>query len=370
MLLFLASCASDFLKYEKSEELKDIKEFEHQVKIEAPELPTENDKNQVASSVPSPVAPNHETSVVKPTVSTVVETKLKTTPQKKNKKEVIKKSDIKENPVASSHHEPELEGQSGFLLRRPMKDPFRVGEKIVHEVSYFSTTAGTLTMSVKPFAQVNDRRSYHFNIAIKTTSLFDMFHSVDDYVSTLVDFETFIPSVFTLHVKETNQLKEARFFYDQNKKQANYWEKKFTKENGSEEKKLQWEAADYSQNVFSAIYYMRVFQWEVGKENAFRVTDAEENLVFRGKGIRKEKLSTDIGDFNTIVIKPEIELRGKFKPVGDIYIWLSDDDRKYILRIESKIKIGTLVSEVVQLEPGLPDQGQAPATSSQQDPKN
>jgi hypothetical protein len=97
-----------------------------------------------------------------------------------------------------------------------------------------------------------------------------------------------------------------------------------------------------------------VFQWEVGKENAFHVADDEKNLIFRAKAVRKEHISTDAGEFDAIVIRPEIELKGKFNPVGDNYIWLSDDDRKYILRIESKIKIGTLVSEVTEIHPGAP----------------
>ena len=83
-----------------------------------------------------------------------------------------------------------------------------------------------------------------------------------------------------------------------------------------------------------------------------RVADAGENIVFRGKAIRKEKIETEVGDFDAIVIKPEITVKGIFKPIGDIYFWLSDDDRKFILRIESSIKIGTIVSEVVKLKPG------------------
>jgi hypothetical protein len=70
--------------------------------------------------------------------------------------------------------------------------------------------------------------------------------------------------------------------------------------------------------------------------------------------MRREKLSTAVGEFDTIVIRPEFELKGKFNPTGENYIWLSDDDRKLILRIESKIKIGTLVSEVIEIQPGRP----------------
>jgi hypothetical protein len=97
---------------------------------------------------------------------------------------------------------------------------------------------------------------------------------------------------------------------------------------------------------------MRVFQWDVGKEISFRVSDDKQNLVFKGKCLRREKLKTDLGEFSALVIKPEFTLQGKFKPVGENLIWISDDDRKFILRIESSIKIGTLVSEIVSLEPG------------------
>ncbi len=95
---------------------------------------------------------------------------------------------------------------------------------------------------------------------------------------------------------------------------------------------------------------MRVFSYEVGKEYKFYVSDDEKNLMFKGKALRKEKIETDAGEFNTIVVKPEFEVDGVFKPVGDIFFWLTDDDRKFIVKIESEIKIGTLVMEATKIE--------------------
>ena len=121
-----------------------------------------------------------------------------------------------------------------------------------------------------------------------------------------------------------------------------------------EEKKLNWEISPYSQNVFSIIYYLRVFKWEVGKTNSSHVAHDDENLVFKATAIRKEKVKTDIGEFDALVIRPEIELKGFFRSIGENLIWISDDDRRLVLRIESKIKIGSLVSEVVEVMPGVP----------------
>ncbi len=264
-----------------------------------------------------------------------------------------KKSADKSSEVTVLKHEPaDVEDQVGFQGRRPLKDPFRVGEEVVHEVHYFKVSAGELALKVEPFVEVNGRKSYSMVTSIKSKGMFSNFYSADDKSVTFLDYELLIPRVFTLHVKESGQPREARSFFDFDKMKATYWEKKVTKKNGVEEKKQEWDIQTYSQNVFSAAFYMRVFQWDVGKEYAFRVADDGENLIFRGKALRKEKISTDAGDFNAIVIQPQIEAKGVFKPVGDIYFWLSDDDRKYILRIESSIKIGTLVSEVIKINPG------------------
>lgn len=333
--LLLSSCASKIFKYDKADQLSKNEEFEKQVQIVVVEPPP---------APPTPLAPA-VTEAVSPTPTT-------TTVPTKGKNKKAKLNDKKSK--AEARRQPDLESDVGFQGRRPLVDPFRVGEKILHEVSYFGVEAGSLELEVKPFVEVNGRKSYNFQTAIKTTSLFASFYAVDDYVETQVDFESLIPSAFSLHVKESAQLREARSYFDHDKKVAKFWEKKVTEKSGEEFKKLEWDLAPYSQNVFSAVFYMRMFHWDVGVENAYRVADNGENFVFRGKAIRREEIKTDAGKFKAIVIKPEVILKNTFNPTGDTYIWISDDDRKYILRIESKIKIGTLVSEITELNPGQP----------------
>lgn len=346
----MVGCASKF-KYERADELKKIEEFDKKVQIslgeETPDAPadasaTEKNEKSEPSKVAPPPAPTP-----KPTPPPAPKKSKK--PPKKNAKAVEPAA-----PAAPARRQPPLEDDGGFGGRRPLKDPFRVGEKVVHDVTYYGVSAGTLIMEVKPFAQVNGRKSYNFKFTINTSSLFAKFYFVDDYVNTLVDYETLVPSVYTLHVKESKQLRETRMLFEREggKHYANFWEKKVTDRDGEEEKKTRWEIDEYSQNVFSAIMYLRNFEWKDGVGYAFSVADSEENNVFRGKVVRREKLKTEAGTFDAIVIKPEVELKGKLKPTGENLVWLSDDDRKLILRIESNIKIGTLVSEIIKLDRG------------------
>ncbi len=328
VILTALGCSAKFLRHEKEEQLKHIDEFDNKVKIVIP------DENPVNATATSPVAQDQA----------VPE------PKKVTKKDRVKTKTSK--AVKPQRRQPDLESDLGFDGRRPLKDPFRVGEKVVHAVDYYKVSAGTMTLEVKPLATVNEKKSYHFEMTAKTSDWYSGIYKVEDRAKILMDHETLVPSVYTLHVKETSQLKEARMLFDGNK--ATYWEKKVTDKSGVEEKKQAWDLEEYTQSLYSAVFYMRFFTWEVGKEIAFRVADDNDNMIFKAQAIRKEKLKTKAGEFDAIVVKPQVELKGKFKQAGDIFIWLSDDDRKYILRIEARIKIGALVSEVTELYPGNP----------------
>lgn len=345
-LLFLASCSTSVLKYEKVEELKQNQEFEQAVQI----VP----QNEVSVPVATPI-PTPPTTPPSPVINKVTSLKVapKKGPLKKMKAPVIEVAAPTPAPTPTLR-QPEIEDRGGFEgdSRRPLNDPFRVGEEVVHDVHYFKVSAGALRFKVEPFSMVNNRKSYTFAMEIKTGALFSSFYSVDDRVETFVDYMDLVPRVFQLHVKESGQLREAKMLFNTDKNMATFWEKKVTRDHGEEIKKQEWEILPFTQNVYSAIFYMRNFQWDIGKEYAFRVANDKDNLIFSGKAIRREILDTKIGPMKAIVVQPNIVLKGKFTPIGDNFIWLSDDDRKYILRIESKIKIGTLISEVVSINPG------------------
>lgn len=264
-------------------------------------------------------------------------------------KGVVETAEISSN-AKDLKHLPEIEDSEGFAnSRRPIIDPFRVGEKVIHTVTYFGTPAGYITLSVGPFLEVNGRKSYNFITEIKSSRLFSNFYSVEDKVEAYVDYVDLVPHVFKLQIKETAQVKKAESFFDHKKLKANYWENKFTEKNGHEEKKQEWDILPYSQNAFSAIFYMRLFKWNVGQEYSFRVSDDEKNIIFKAKALEKVLLKTDAGEFNAIKIKADVVSRGALSQTGDLFFWLSDDEHRYVLRIEAKIKIGTLVSEVTEI---------------------
>lgn len=355
-VLILSSCSS-LLKYKKAKDDFKNAEFEKKVVI----VETEEQK---------PVAPEildavvSQTQIVSGTTLALVKPELevkKTTivPAVKNikvkKLKEVKLKDNSQNQVVSLKRQPEIEDSVGFNnLRRPVVDPFRVGETVIHDVSYLGATAGTIKFKINPYAVVNGRKSYNFNIYLKSNSFFSRVFAVDDHVQTFVDYEKLVPHVFKLDIRDSGQVKEAQSYFDNETLKADYWEHRYTEKNGHEEKKLSWSILPYSQNPFSAIFYMRIFNYVIGKDYVFRVADDEKNVTFKARVVEKLTLKTEAGEFKATKLKAEVHSRGNLAKASDFYIWVSDDDRKYILRIEVKLPFGSVVSEVTEIIEGKP----------------
>lgn len=328
-LLLLAGCSSKYLKYEKEKQLIKNEEFERKVEIISADSTV---SSAAVETVKSPPAEKYKA--------------VKVAKVNATKKIVALKKPLK--------RQPDVEDRVGFLEgeRRPIKDPFVVGEKVIHEMSYFAAKAGLLTMEIKPMAQVNQRLSYHFFVGLKSSGLFSNFYSVDDNVNTFLDYEELVPHALKISIKESGKLAQSQSYFDFQTNKASFWEKKYTEKSGEEERKFSWDILPYSQNAFSGLYYMRIFDWQVGKEIAFQVAEDKKNVIFKGKAIAEETLDTEAGKFKTFKIKASILSRGALTQTGDVFLWITNDDRKYIVRIEAKIKIGTIVSEVIEIKQG------------------
>ncbi len=268
------------------------------------------------------------------------------------KKSVFGKSLATPNTEKSLFGErlPDLEDAEGFSGRRPLVDPFRVGEIVTLNVNYFNMVAGDVNFEVKPFVTVNGKKSYHFAITAKTNKFFNVFYALENQAETFVDFENLTPHTVSIDAKESARLKEVRTFFDHSTNTATQWEKTVKKDQPEKKKKRVWTLESYTQNVISAIFYVRNFTLTPGKKLAFRVADDGKNYVFKGEVLRREVLKTDAGSLNTVVMKINFELEDQLKPSGENILWFTDDDRKLMVRVESKVKIGTIVAKLKNIQ--------------------
>jgi hypothetical protein len=315
-----------------------ISEYEEKVKVKPLEetSSSENKQNGEEKTTKQP----------KLGLEPVVKLEVKGKHKKKMSEEVQEPSTTKRLP--------EIEDSEGMNGRRPIVDPFHVGEKVTLMMTYFGVSAGDATLEVRPFAQVNGRKAYHFFSQMQSSSVFSMFYKLDDHCESFLDYEELVPLNYTLSATETKQLMEIRQFFDWKNKKADLWQRRVTKESGAEEKKKSWDLLPFSQNIYTALQYVRIFQLKDGKTYSYHVSDDGRQWDVKATVLRREILKTDLGNFKTIVVQPEVSTEGILKPMGEVYFWLTDDDRKFFVKFESKIKIGKIIGYLKGLEKGTP----------------
>lgn len=336
--LLASSCATLFNDYD--EKLLENKEFSDSLKVEEIPPPETAKADEVKATPES----NPE--------------EIKKVAKAKSGKSSAAKTPVKAAPLVPPEkaakllqHQPDMEDGEGFNGRRPKVDPFVENEELIYAVSYFAVEGGRFTMRSHPFVEVNGRKSYRFTFHARSSSTFSLFYAVDDMAEFFMDYEDLVPYSYTIKAKESKQVRDVKSFYNWKTLQAKTWDKKIKKGKGPEEKIYEWQILPYSQNVFSAVYYMRTFQYSVGKEISMRVGHEGKNIIMKAKILREEKLSTAVGTLDTFVIKPEFEIDGVFKPVGDVFMWITNDSHHRIARIESKIKIGKVVVNLQKISP-------------------
>ena len=60
----------------------------------------------------------------------------------------------------------------------------------------------------------------------------------------------------------------------------------------------------------------------------------------------RQELEVEAGTFNTVVVEPLVKEGGLFKSEGRIVIWLTDDELKIPIRVNTKVVIGSIDTEL------------------------
>lgn len=267
-------------------------------------------------------------------------------------KELKKKKKHKHKQEVASSPAPASVEPFVYPSRRPAKDPIWIGEKLTYEVTYLGIPAGTFTLEALPYKSVGDRKVYHIIAKARNSAVFGLMYKLEDYVETFIDYDGFFSHRFHLHQDETKQVRDSLELYDSEKKQSYWWNRWDRKERGYSENKDFYPMEPFPQDTLSSLYYLRVVPLPPGGQVSFPVMSEGKPLTAYITVVGREELDTAAGVLKTVKVKPEAATRGVLERKGDSYMWLTDDDRRFLVKIEAKVKIGYVVAELKKIELG------------------
>jgi hypothetical protein len=217
---------------------------------------------------------------------------------------------------------------------------FRVPERLTYDLTWTGIKAGTATLEI-----IQNSDTMQIVSTAKSADWMSFFYTVDDRVESVL-LSPQPPSLlgqpqsYRMKIREGRHRRNKEVVFDPGRHSALYIDHL-----GGEKKSI-----PLNDNVFdplSSFYYVRTIKLEVGKPVFVDILDNKKLWNVEILVLRKEKVRTKLGLFDTVVIKPLMKSEGIFSRKGDMLIWLTDDERRLPVLMRTKVVVGSVTATLV-----------------------
>ena len=244
----------------------------------------------------------------------------------------------------------------------PPGETLVVGERLIYHIHYSGVPAGRAVIELAEVVPFGRRKVYKMTARATASRLFSVFYPVRDLVVTYVDTETLLPLWYEKHLREgRDYTNDEVTLFDRKAGLARNWNLSGA-EAGAwpklEAGPAAWDTPGGSevaipegvQDALSSFYHLRGLELVKGQTIVVPVNADEKNYSVEIKVLGKEKLAIKGRAVATVKVHPvlrQVKLGGILKEKGDIFIWLSDDERRVPVRIQGRVVVGAITLSLV-----------------------
>lgn len=229
-----------------------------------------------------------------------------------------------------------------------VNDVFKADEKISYEIYYnwgvIWVGAGEANFTTQLIYQ-NKKPYYKFEGVGYTYPKYDWFYKVRDRFETITDTSNLKPLRFIRDTKEGGTLNYSDNIFNFSRGKAY----SFTRLKNKTTKADSVAITACSFDVLSMIYYARNIDFDSYKpKSKIPISLYLDNAVYPLyiEYLGKEKLKTDLGEFNCIKFHPMLVEGTIFKAGDDMTVWVTDDKNKIPVYVETPIIVGTIKAKL------------------------
>lgn len=211
-------------------------------------------------------------------------------------------------------------------------------EKLTYQISMFGLPVGIAELEAK-----KEQGEIRITLKVKSNSVIASLYPVDDLVETRHIGGNFI---LTRIRQQEGTFRSDRGFTIMLREKKVFWIDRL-KNRSTTEPIPNGEVLD----IISGLYYLRNRPLQVGKTELLQVFDSDTYAPLPVEVLRREQVRLPgFRKADTIVIKPLLKTDGIFKRTGDVTIWLTDDDFRAPVKVETQIPLGKVTAELLSAE--------------------
>ena len=213
---------------------------------------------------------------------------------------------------------------------RHAKVPWKIGEYFQFSIDWSGLNGGNALMQVQNMQSVDGHRSWRIVTKAESNSFVSKFYKVRDRAESFIDQDSLFSRKFEKHLREGSYKKDLSVRFDQAKHKAIY-------EDGKT-----FDVPHRVHDVLSAFYYIRTCPLPEGAMITIPTHDNEKSYDMVVRVIRRERIEVPAGKFDCVLVEPMLKSEGIFKAKGEMFVWLSDDERRIPVQVKSKVPIGSI----------------------------
>jgi Protein of unknown function (DUF3108) len=226
---------------------------------------------------------------------------------------------------------------------------FHAGEfaryKVIYKWSEIWITAGHFSFEFSERA-VDSQRHTVCIARGNTAPTFDIFYKVRDEYATILEPNKFLPKFFLRRVNEGGFKIHNDFDFRQDSLKVIAEMQDSKHPHRIDTMKIE----PNTQDIVSAILYCRSLNYaklDSGQQYEFPIFLDNELFHVGIKYLGKQEISTEYGDFKCLVLQPLLLTGRIFSEADKMRIYITDDDRRIPVYIESPLKVGKVVAVLI-----------------------
>lgn len=216
-------------------------------------------------------------------------------------------------------------------------EAFRPGERLEYDVSWSQMLkAGTAVLEVRKATLLDGKPGLSFLVTGKSSGLVHRLFRVEDRVESLFDPANMQSVSYSISERFGRKKRQRTLIFDR--------ELNLVKNTLNNEQVQTLAIPDGVQDGLAFLYVIRTMKdFTVGKVFAVDVHESGKNWSVEVHTLGRERVKTEAGEFETVKIKTRPLQEGVFLNKGEVFLWLTDDNRKLPVLMKSTIKVGSFV---------------------------
>jgi hypothetical protein len=219
--------------------------------------------------------------------------------------------------------------------------PFGPGESALYQVKFGFLSVGEGRMQVAALDRVRGRQTYRIDWTIRGGM---PGARVNDRWQSWLDVGDLYSHRYVTDLNEVRYKAQRHWeFYPE--------ELRWVREDNGETGDL---ASARPLDDVAFVYYVRTLPLQVGDVYTLPFYFRESGNPVVVRVLRKDRVQVPAGTFNTIVVQPIIRTRGLFSEGGQAELHFTDDHRRILVYLQSKVSFGNLSLHLRSVEEGRP----------------